>query len=173
MVPYPVEINATFVKNEQGQVTALKWQPKGAAEVTAKKVKLHLYDEEQVKFSNGNVTLAGTLYLPLTKGPHPAVVLLPGSDPSPRGKGYESPQFFAQHGMVALVYDRRGSFESTGDLNASVSGLEDLASDAAAGIRFLQSRPDVNPSKVGVWGISQGVDGSPKLWPPPRPISRF
>jgi hypothetical protein len=29
-VPYPIEINAAFVKNEQGQVTALKWKLTGS-----------------------------------------------------------------------------------------------------------------------------------------------
>src|SRR5712691_7267814 len=111
-VPYPVEINATFIKNEQRQVTALKWKPTGSPEIIARKVKPHLYDEEEVTFSNGNVTLAGTLTLPLTKGPHPAAVLLGGSDGGERGAeriirparsarakgsdGFGLPQFFAQ-----------------------------------------------------------------------------
>src|SRR5438552_8154503 len=164
-VPYPVEIYAAFVTNEQGQVTALKWKPTGSAEVTAKKVTLHLYDEEKVMFSNGDVTLAGTLVLPLTKGPHPAVVLLPGSDggeppsaklvtaPS-RGRGFGLPEFFAQHGIAALTFDKRGSGGSTGTrIGATV---EDMAGDAAAGVHFLQKRPDIDRSKVGVWAISQG-----------------
>ena len=155
LIPYPVEINATFVKNDQGQVTALKWKPNGAPEKIGKKVKLHLYDEEEVKFSNGDVTLAGTLSLPLTKGPHPAVVLISGSDGNTRGTGLPGlPQFFAQNGIAALAYDKRGNGASTGDL--SVSGFDKLAGDAAAGVRYLQSRPDINSSQVGLWGVSQG-----------------
>ncbi len=154
-VPYPVEINATFIKNEQRQVTALKWKPTGSPEITAKKVKLHLFDEEEVKFSNGNVTLAGTLVLPLTKGPHPAAVLLPGSDGGERGRGFGLPQFFAQHGIAALTFDKRGWGASTGTrIGATV---EDMAGDAAAGVQFLQKRPDINASKVGIWAISQGA----------------
>jgi pimeloyl-ACP methyl ester carboxylesterase len=153
-VPYPVEINAAFIKNKQGQVTGLKWKPTGSPEVTAKKVKLHLHDEEQVKFSNGDVTLAARLVLPLTKGPHPAVVIISGSDGGGRWKGFGLPVFFAQHGIAALTYDKRGWEESTGTrIGATV---EDMAGDAAAGIRFLQKRPDIDPSKVGVWAISQG-----------------
>src|SRR5437588_6171089 len=114
-VPYPVEINATFIKNEQGQVTALKWKPTGSPEIIARKVKPHLYDEEEVTFSNGNVTLAGTLTLPLTKGPHPAVVLISGSDGGTRWRG-GLPQFFAQHGIAALSSDKRGYGPSNGTM---------------------------------------------------------
>src|ERR1044072_1049253 len=152
-VPYPVEINATFVKNELGQVTALKWKPTGSAEVTARKVKLHLHDEEEVKFSNGNVTLAGTLYSPLTKGPHPAVVLILGSDGGDRAKGGLT-GFLGQHGIAALTYDKRGFGGSTGTL-AGIT-VEEMAGDAAAGIRYLQKRSDIDPAKVGGWAISQG-----------------
>jgi uncharacterized protein len=151
-MPYPVEVNATFVKNEQGQVTALKWKPKGSREIIGRKVKLHLYDEEEVKFNNGNVTLAGTLSLPLTKGPHPAVILISGSDGGTRGRGL--PQFFAQHGIAALAYDKRGNGASTGTLTGAT--ISDMAGDVSAGVQFLQKRPDINPGKVGVWAVSQG-----------------
>jgi pimeloyl-ACP methyl ester carboxylesterase len=150
LVPYPVEINVTFVKNKQDQVTALKWKPKGSAERTAKKVKL--YNQEEVNFSNENVTLAGTLTTPLTKGPHPAVVLIHGSDPNTRFKGL--PQLFARRGIAALSYDKRGAGASTGDLNKAT--FDELAGDAASGVRFLQNRQDINRKQVGLWAISQG-----------------
>ena len=151
-VPYPVEINATFIKNEQNQVTALMWKPAGSSEIVARKVKPHLYDEEEVKFNNGNVTIAGTLSLPLTKGPYPAVILILGSDGGGRTKGL--PQFFAKHGIAALSYDKRGSGASSGSLTGAT--ISDMAGDASAGIEFLQKRPDIDPRKVGVWAISQG-----------------
>ncbi|MGI8640479.1 MAG: alpha/beta hydrolase family protein [Pyrinomonadaceae bacterium] len=150
LVPYPVEINVTFVKNKQGRVTALKWKPKGFAERTAKKVKL--FNQEEVKFSNGDVTLAGTLTLPLTKGPYPAVLLIHGSDPNTRFKGL--PQLFARHGIAALSYDKRGAGASTGDLSKAT--FDDLAGDASTGVQFLQNRQDINSKQVGLWAISQG-----------------
>ena len=151
-VPYPVEINAVFIKNKKGQVTGLKWQPIGSSGMIGRKVEPHLYDEEEVKFSNGNVTLAGTLSLPLKKGRHPAVILISGSDPNTRGKGL--PQFFAQHGIAALAYDKRGSGASTGTLTGAT--VSDMAGDVSAGVRYLQQRLDIDPGKVGVWAVSQG-----------------
>jgi pimeloyl-ACP methyl ester carboxylesterase len=151
-VPHPMEISASFVKNEQGEVT-LKWKPTDSPEVVGKKVKHHLSDEEEVKFSNGNVTIAGTLTLPLTKGPHPAVVLISGSDGGLRGWSAFA-QFFAQHGIAALSYDKRGFGASTGTIVGAT--IYDMAGDAAAGVRYLQKRPDIASLKVGVWAISQG-----------------
>jgi pimeloyl-ACP methyl ester carboxylesterase len=151
-VPYPVEVNVTFVRDEQGQVTALKWKPQGGAEVLARRVTRQTCREVEVKYTNGTVTLAATLTLPLTKGPHPAVVLISGSDGYTRMKGL--PQFFAQHGIAALSYDKRGKGESTGDFETAT--LNDFVGDVSAGVRFLQTRPEINSKQVGVWGISNG-----------------
>jgi pimeloyl-ACP methyl ester carboxylesterase len=150
---HPVEINATFVKNEQGQVTALKWKPTGSPEMIGKKIKPHFCDEEEVRFSNGDVTLAGTLCLPVRKGPHPAVIMIDGSGGGLRGWNGLA-QFFAQHGIAALTYDKRGFGASTGTILGAT--VNDMAQDAAAGVRYLQKRSNIDPRKVGVWSISQG-----------------
>jgi uncharacterized protein len=152
-VPYPVEVHVTFVKDEQGRVTALKWKPKGSEEVLAQRVTDVPYKEEEVKYTNGEVTLAATLTLPLTKGPHPAVVLISGSDGYARMRG-GLPQFFAKHGIAALGYDRRGYGGSSGTEESST--LDDRVADVSAAVKFLQAREDINPKQVGVWGISQG-----------------
>jgi uncharacterized protein len=153
-VPYPVEVNVTFVKDEQGRVTGLNWKPKGAAEVLAKRVTRPTYPEVEVKYTNGAVTLAATLTLPSTRGPHPAVVLISGSDGYTRFSPFGLPQFFAQHGIAALSYDKRGKGDSTGDFETAT--LDDFVGDVSAGVRFLQARPEIRPKQVGVWGVSNG-----------------
>ena len=132
-------------------MTGLKWRPKGSPERIARKVKL--YNQEEVKFGHENVTLAGTLTRPLTRKPHPAVVLIHGSDPNTRFSG-TLPRFFALHGIAVLSYDKRGSGASTGDLKQAT--FDDLAGDASSGVRYLQSRQDINSKQVGLWAISQG-----------------
>src|SRR5262249_19890065 len=113
-VPYPVEVDVTFVRDEQGRATALRWKPKGGGETLARRVTRQTCREVEVKFANGAVTLAATMTLPLTKGPHPAAVLISGSDGYTRFRG-GLPQFFARHGIAALSYDQRGDGGSTGD----------------------------------------------------------
>ncbi|HEV2688071.1 MAG TPA: alpha/beta fold hydrolase [Bryobacteraceae bacterium] len=108
--------------------------------------------EEQVQFRNGDVTLAGTLFIPTKPGRYPAVVLFHGSGPQARYP--ERARWFAEQGMAALTYDKRGMGESTGDFR-KVSFLE-LSSDGIAGVELLKSRTDIDPKRIGVWGLSQG-----------------
>src|SRR5262245_39153367 len=42
------------------------------------------YNQEEVRFRNGNVTLAGTLVTPLKPGRHPAIVFTHGGGPDTR-----------------------------------------------------------------------------------------
>ena len=107
-----------------------------------------------VSFRNGTVVLAGTLLLPTTPGKHPAILFLQGSGPERRWANRYLAQKFAAAGFVALIYDKRGVGSSTGDWQKV--GFEPLADDAVAGIRLLQSMPEVAPEKVGIYGHSQG-----------------
>jgi dienelactone hydrolase len=108
--------------------------------------------EESVHFQNGDVTLAGTLFLPAKPGKYPAIVLYHGSGPQPRYPYLA--RWFAGLGIAALTYDKRGVGESTGDFR-KVSFLE-LSSDGLAAIQLLKARRDIDPQKIGVWGLSQG-----------------
>src|SRR5262245_64713615 len=89
---------------------------------------------ESVRFQSGAVTLAGTLFIPDERGPHPAIVLFHGSGPEPRNLMVAD--WFARHGVVALTYDKRGVGESTGDFRA-VSFTE-LSNDGLAAIQLLK-----------------------------------
>ena len=122
------------------------------------------YHVEEVTFDNGDVTLAGTLTLPSTEGPHPAVVLVSGSGPQDRdeslGAGIGIKPFWlladalTRAGVAVLRYDDRGVGESTGDFSSAT--LEDFAADAEAAIDYLLSREDINGDYVGLLGHSEG-----------------
>jgi dienelactone hydrolase len=107
---------------------------------------------EQIKFSSGDATLAGTLFLPKQPGRHPAVVLFHGSGPEPRYSARA--EWFAGIGIAALTYDKRGVGESTGDFRKIP--FQDLVEDGLAGIAFLKARGDIDARHIGVWGQSQG-----------------
>ena len=112
------------------------------------------FREEEVTFRNGEVELFGTLLLPVGHGRFPAVVITHGSSPNERA-GYRSwARNFANAGIAALIYDKRGSGRSTG--NTRSASMEDLADDAIAGVALLKSRPDIDAKKIGVAGHSQG-----------------
>lgn len=112
--------------------------------------------EEDVLFSNGDVKLAGTLMLPDSEGPHPAVVYTHGSGTMTRRVRTGLARHFANHGIAGLVYDKRGVGGSTGYFTQSILSFDDLVHDALAGVEFLRNREDIDPSQVGMEGASQG-----------------
>jgi pimeloyl-ACP methyl ester carboxylesterase len=113
--------------------------------------------QEQVRFSSCGNTLSGTLTLPATPGPHPAVVFINGSGAADRtGYGLAPPlwRHFAGRSFASLSWDRPGVGESTGDFEAQT--FPDRAAEAIAAVSFLRSRPDIRADAVGLWGFSQG-----------------
>lgn len=109
---------------------------------------------EDVQFRNKDVTLAGTLVMPATPGPHPAVIWIHG-----RGKVARNPfrgfaRLLAQRGVASLIYDKRGVGASTGDHDKS--GVHDFAGDALAAVDFLATRAEIDRQQIGLHGTSAG-----------------
>ncbi|GMU92985.1 MAG: lipoprotein [Candidatus Hydrogenedentota bacterium] len=111
------------------------------------------YTTEEVEFRNGDIKLAGVLYIPRTSGPHPAVVFLHGSGDNERWHYSTPADFFARLGVAGLCFDKRGNGKSEGDWRKV--GFDALAEDGLAGLQMLRSRRDIDPKRVGFWGVSQ------------------
>ena len=120
------------------------------------------YVVQNVVFHSGSVRLAGSLYVPRGPGKHRAVVLLHGSGPQTR---WGTPRFIADRlarsGVAALIYDKRGSGESGGDWRTA--SYEDLADDAIAAIGVLRAHRNIDASKIGIWGHSEGGSLAPLI----------
>jgi dienelactone hydrolase len=108
-------------------------------------------------FADGRVRLAGRLLRPPGRGPLPAVVIVPGSEPAHRTTYDLWAYFFAAHGLAVLTYDKRGVGASSGtyDRSATQGNLQALASDALAGVEWLRRQPFVDQRRVGLAGGSQ------------------
>ena len=111
---------------------------------------------EAVSFKNGDVTLAGTLYLPQKKGRFPAIVVYHAASGGNRSFSFYEhlKTSVPSKGFAVLLFDRRGSGSSTG--NFASADFTDLAKDGIAGIEMLRNRDDIDPERIGVWGVSQG-----------------
>jgi uncharacterized protein len=127
---------------------------KGTFSIRRTDAKPPTFKQEEVSFRNGDITLSGTLLLPLTKGPHPAVVFLHGAGSEGRYGSRFLAEYFTRYGIAALIYDKRGVGKSTGDWKRS--DFIDLAGDAIAGIELLQQSNEINPKQIGLYGHSQG-----------------
>jgi len=121
------------------------------------------YVEEEVYFENEKqgFSLAGTFTYPSEGGPFPAVVLISGSGSQNRDEeifGHKPFKVLADHltrnGIAVLRYDDRGVGSSGGIIAGSTS--EDNAGDARSAVDYLLKRVEVNPSRLGLVGHSEG-----------------
>ena len=115
------------------------------------------YIEEGVLFAN----LAGTLTLPSSKGPFPAVILIAGAGPSDRDAtilGHKPfwilADYLTRQGIAVLRFDKRGCGKSSGNFNTATT--QDFADDVLAGIEYLKSRKEINVNQIGLIGHSEG-----------------
>jgi pimeloyl-ACP methyl ester carboxylesterase len=99
--------------------------------------------------------------LPEGRGPFPAVLLISGTGANTRDEEVDGHKVFvvladalARRGVAVLAYDKRGVGASEGRLAGATTA--DLASDAAAALRFLRGLPDIDPRRVGLLGHSEG-----------------
>lgn len=121
------------------------------------------YQIEEVTFVNekeGN-TLAGTLTIPEGEGPFPAMVLVSGSGQQNRDEELMNHRPFwviadycARHGIAVLRYDDRGVGGSDGEVMNATS--MDFSYDAEAAFDYLRNRKEINATKVGILGHSEG-----------------
>ncbi len=112
------------------------------------------FDEREITFASGPVTLAGTLLLPQAGNSLAAVVFLHGSGAEGRWASRYLATQLADRGIAALIFDKRGVGGSSGDWR--VATLEDLAADGAAAVASLGREPRIDARRIGVHGHSQG-----------------
>jgi uncharacterized protein len=137
-------ITGTFTEAGANGTFALRRRPTSRAAL----------GEEEVQFSNGDVRLSGTLILPTSAPPYPAIVMAHGSGAEGRWANRFLARRFAEAGVAALIFDKRGVGQSSGDWRAA--GFEDLASDVASGVAMLRARRDIRAERIGLFGHSQG-----------------
>lgn len=152
--PTPNAVTWSFERDKKGavarSVVRVKGRPDQIGERTA------LYKQERVFIRSGSARLAATLVAPSSKGKHPAVVFVPGSNALSRDESAPFREFDAliSNGIAILIYDKRGVGESTGDWMQE--SFNELAGDALAGVAYLKNRSEINAKKIGLWGFSQG-----------------
>lgn len=113
------------------------------------------FGTEDVTFTSGDIILHGTLLVPAGTGPWPAIALVHGAGPGPRDENIGVAEAFAEAGVVTLIYDKRTEGYAANGIGGRDYDL--LAADALSAIALLQSRPEVRPELVGLWGLSEGA----------------
>lgn len=101
--------------------------------------------------TDDGLTLAGTWYEPALR-PAPAVILIHMLQKSRRDWDQTAVRM-AGDGLAVLAFDLRGHGESQGN----PQDLQSMVQDVRAARRFVASRPDALPSRIGVAGASLGA----------------
>src|SRR5258708_6983863 len=160
-------IEGNYSPQSGGTLPLVLKRAKNAAELERRRPqdpkKPYPYNEEQVTYQNksAGITLAGALTLPPGKGPFPAVVLIAGSGHNDRDESLMGHRpflvlsdYLTRKGIAVLRADKRGVAKSGG--NYLTATTADFASDAEAGVTYLESRPEIAPRKIGLIGHSEG-----------------
>jgi hypothetical protein len=121
------------------------------------------YLDEEVTYENkkAGVKFAGTLTLPRSGAPFPAVLLITGSGAQDRDEtilGHRPfmvlADYLTRRGVAVLRVDDRGVGGSTG--NTMQSTTADFVEDVLTGVEYLKGRKEINPAKIGLVGHSEG-----------------
>ena len=105
---------------------------------------------EEIRIAMRDGRKLSAWYVPSRNG---AAVLLSHGSGGSRGRVPAHVRMLARHGYGVLALDNPGNGESDGHSN----GLGDNAQPAiAAGLDYLERRPDVNPERIAGFGLSLG-----------------
>ena len=132
------------------------------------------YRAEEVTVSTtAGHTLAGTLTLPAGASrttPVGAIITITGSGPQDRDEylGFGDFRPFRQladslgrRGIAVLRMDDRGTGASTGTFKRTTSA--EFAEDIRAGLAYLRTRPEIDATRLGVVGHSEGAVIAPMV----------
>jgi dipeptidyl aminopeptidase/acylaminoacyl peptidase len=129
------------------------------------------FSTERLRVAGPAGPMGGTLTRPASARRSPAVVTLTGSGAHFRdGNRTDNDAYrpfrdianrLASCGVATLRLDDRGVGESAGNANAATA--EDTKADAEAALRYLRSRSDIDPARLGVIGHSYGAVIAPMV----------
>ncbi|SDM34395.1 hypothetical protein SAMN05421874_1576 [Nonomuraea maritima] len=111
----------------------------------------HRFRQEEISVAAEGQRLEGTLRIPETPGRHPAMVFVSGSGNGSRTEFTPQAEFLSRAGVVTIAFDKRTIGYNFRDRDFAL-----LADDALRMVEYLRTRPEVDPARIGVWGVSEG-----------------
>lgn len=129
------------------------------------------FNEQDVTLGDGPLAVPGTLTLPNTAGPLPALVLIGGSGPVDRDTTIGKSKPFkdlawglASHGIAVLRFDKiTHAHPEQVKANRDFTVADEYLPHALAAIRLLQTHPTIAPERVFLAGHSLGGTIAPRI----------
>lgn len=106
-------------------------------------------------FVSGTQRCAAWITLPTGPGPHPAVVLAHGLGATREMMLAQYEQHFAAAGIATLAFDYRHTGASEGTPRQRFS-IRRQCRDLHAALDHLRTHPDIDSTRLGLWGTSLG-----------------
>lgn len=113
------------------------------------------FAEEELSFYSEGAKLSGTLIKPLTREPFPVIVYVHGSGKMTRETMRNWAYMLVKEGTAGFIFDRRGKGSSEGD-TSRILPISVMTGDVIAAVDMLKNRKDIDKTKIGLFGLSQG-----------------
>jgi uncharacterized protein len=121
---------------------------------------------EEITFQSGEFTLVGDLRTPAGTGPFPVVLFVHGDAPSANrtffGMYMPIMERMLRAGYAVFSWDNPGAGESTGttDRGQITQQQAQIVMDA---IEVMKSHSDIDPGRIGLWGVSMAGYVMPRV----------
>ena len=129
--------------------------------VAACSVQAGNYLSKELTFKNDTVSFGATLTVPKDVKRAPVAIILSGTGKQDRDGSMAGHKMFADiadylssRGIAVLRFDDRGTGKSTGVYEEATT--EDFANDGLAALTALKKRKDIDPTRIGFIGHSEG-----------------
>jgi uncharacterized protein len=109
--------------------------------------------QREIEFTSGGETVRGDLLLPDGEGPFPIVVMAGGWCYVKELRQPQYAQDFVRRGFAALIFDYRRMGASDGQPRQHIDPWDQIE-DYKNAITFAASLPEIDASRIGIWGIS-------------------
>jgi alpha-beta hydrolase superfamily lysophospholipase len=110
----------------------------------------------RMTFPSGGQRCAAWLTVPHAAAPHPVVLLIHGGGATHAMMLDQYERWFSQAGFAVLAFDFRHLGESDGEPRQLMS-LSRYFQDIDAALAFIRARPELDATRVALWGTSFGA----------------
>ena len=114
---------------------------------------MNVLERESVSLKSLGDALAGTLFLPASSQPSPALIICHGAGDF-KENYFELCEFLGEKGIASLAIDMHGHGAS-GGARFHVN-IKQWVADVQAAINFLSCHPSADANKIGAFGLSSG-----------------